>query len=171
MRANFIEYLLPPMSRQTKSAMAILALGLAAMALVPYSDPIPTSAEQLHAAAIHGDMELAERALHQGAAADTRDNVGMTPLIEAARAGHLEICKRLLRNGANINAITPVYGTALMQAAFCGHVDVVNFLLRSGADPNLRNGLGIDALRYAVMGEHEDTAAELRIAIHPPCRF
>ena len=113
MRPNVIENFLPPMSRRTELAMVILLLGLAAMVLVPDRDPIPTPSEQLHAAAIHGDADAAELALHQGAAIDTRDNIGMTPLIEAARAGHLEICKRLVRNGANVNAVAPVYGTAV----------------------------------------------------------
>ena len=46
--------------------------------------------------------------------------------------------------------------TPLMMAARYGSVEAVQMLLRAGADPRRRNGLGMDALDFAVSGERPD---------------
>lgn len=64
---------------------------------------------------------------------DAKDNVGRTPLVEAARYGCYDAVKYLIDNGASIKFQTNTTGsTCLHQAVKHRHSDVVKLLLSYG---------------------------------------
>src|SRR5690242_15430998 len=58
---------------------------------------------QLLAAARAGDADSVERLLHAGASVKTRNRLGSTPLLEAAREGHPAVVHVLLAADADVN--------------------------------------------------------------------
>jgi len=56
---------------------------------------------ELLVAARNGDLIKVQTALENGANPNAKDNIGRTPLHEAAQEGHVEIVKLLLEHGAN----------------------------------------------------------------------
>jgi len=95
-------------------------------------------------------------------------------LIVATREGHLDEMRTLIEKGANMN-IRDRYGrTPLMIAALNGHEETVRILLERNADVDARsarnsadarfqpagflqsNPEGFSAVRYAVMGGHQE---------------
>ncbi|RPB06854.1 ankyrin, partial [Morchella conica CCBAS932] len=71
--------------------------------------------------------------LHRGAAADTRNKQGLTPLHLAAKGGHNDAMKLLLDRGAAIDARAPGEMTALHLAAEYGDKKPAELLLDRGA--------------------------------------
>ena len=78
--------------------------------------------------------------LSSGAAVDSVDNLGCTPLMLAAAIGSAQVCELLLENGADPNAATTgadedfdLLETPLVAAAWHGHEAAVEVLLRGGA--------------------------------------
>ena len=61
------------------------------------------------------------------------DELGNTPLIEAARFGHDDVVTTLLTAKADINAKNDEGKTALMLAAEGGHDETVRMLTQAGA--------------------------------------
>jgi ankyrin repeat protein len=96
---------------------------------------------ELHHAAVSGDIQTVKLLLDNGADVDAkwdgyRD--GATPLHLAAAKGHTETAKLLLDRGALINAENErgdwrIYGTPLDAAASEGHTETVKLLLDRGA--------------------------------------
>lgn len=77
--------------------------------------------------------------LKQNAQVNSKDKLGMTPLMHASEHGYLAIVKALLENGAHVNDYNNNWGTALMYAAIANHENITKLLLRSGADINAQN--------------------------------
>src|SRR5206468_1171516 len=74
-----------------------------------------------------------------GANPDAASEVGVTPLMEAARVGSAETVRTLLAHEANVNAKDRDRDqTALMWAVAQRHSDVVRTLLERGADVHAR---------------------------------
>jgi hypothetical protein len=93
----------------------------------------------LHAAASHGQLEVARFLLAQGAPVNAFNGWGETPLHCAAAAGHLEMIACLLEHGADINArlAGSALGTPLWSASEKLLLGAVRYLLERGADPRL----------------------------------
>jgi ankyrin repeat protein len=71
---------------------------------------------------------------------NAKDQLGETPLTEAAFKGHAAILKALIGAGADRDAITSDAGlTTLMFAIRGGNVDAVKVLLESGANVEARD--------------------------------
>lgn len=111
----------------------------------------------IHFAAANGYREVVALLLEHGAAVDTRDRDGETPLIKAAsQAEHdgesrgLDIVELLLKKGADINAVSKMRGSALTAAASHGSEKTVDYLLKKGADVFSLDGYKKDALYWAV---------------------
>src|SRR3954468_17287854 len=91
------------MSSRAKLSLAIIILLTAAMLFMRSGAPEMTPANQLLCAAHHGDLSGVQAAIARGATVNDADEVGITPLIEAARAGHPQMCADLIRAGADVN--------------------------------------------------------------------
>ena len=61
-------------------------------------------ADQLHDAALEGDIEQVDRLIAQGADVNAKNNNGRMALYIASRNGHTETVNLLLSNGADVNA-------------------------------------------------------------------
>ncbi len=61
------------------------------------------------------------------------NDVGTTPLSDAASLGYFEMVELLLLHGARSDVPT---GNALLSAVHCGNARVVGLILDAGADPN-----------------------------------
>src|SRR5262245_1137926 len=108
-------------------------------------------AEQLHFAAMDGDLEKCEELISKGYPIQAYDRIGHAPLHYAAKNEHFELVALLIRHGANVNAICePLIGKPpLAHAAQTCSLKMAEMLLKAGADPTLRIGLNRSALDLA----------------------
>ncbi|XP_069476577.1 ankyrin repeat and SAM domain-containing protein 6 isoform X2 [Ambystoma mexicanum] len=124
----------------------------------------------LQLAAAGGWEPLVRFLLRKGAAVESRNHCGWSPLMQATRFGHLDVSLILLENGADVNAQNRLGASVLTVAARGGHANVVKLLLESGAfvdnydhfDVNMGNNLtgreelpDITALMTATQHGHE----------------
>ncbi len=111
-------------------------------------------------AAGEGRVDLMRALLARGGAAvNTTNDRGGTPLMYAATGGDPESVALLLAEGAAIDARARNGWTALMLAAVRGHDALVTLLLAHKADPNVADIYGWTALMRAV---NADRAASVR---------
>jgi ankyrin repeat protein len=80
-------------------------------------------------------LEVVRELLARGAAVDTTDDDGATPLYIASQEGHLEVVRELLSRGANPRLVTNGGSTALSIATHKGHAAVVQLLTAALAAP------------------------------------
>ncbi len=73
--------------------------------------------------------------LARGAAVNTADNDGATPLYIASQKGHLEVVRELLARGANPGLATNRGSTALSIATAKGHAAIVQLLRAALGQP------------------------------------
>jgi ankyrin repeat protein len=98
-------------------------------------------------AMLHGVTALL---LVKGADPDAQDEMGRTPLMNAARTGDVKSVQHLLKHHANPNlATTKARWTALMWAAKRGQVEIIKALLNADADPAAVDAKGLNALAIA----------------------
>jgi ankyrin repeat protein len=71
----------------------------------------------LHAAAQHGQKEVAIYLLDNGADINSKDKLGFTPLSSAAQFGHLPLVDLLDLRGADLNLANLKGATPLIKAA------------------------------------------------------
>lgn len=90
------------------------------------------------------------RLLELGAALDTRNGVGMTALMFAARSGDTDLVGELLAAGADPNLEDRRGWTALWHAVNADEDAVVQSLLKAGAAPNSVDAQGERLLHLAV---------------------
>src|SRR5437667_935812 len=97
-----------------------------------------TPSRPVAAAAAANAAETLRRLLAQGHAADETDELGITPLMWAARCDALAAMAVLLDRGADVNARdTRNRWTPLLHAVHTQRPAAVRLLLERGADPNL----------------------------------
>ena len=102
---------------------------------------------------------------------EQRNEVGETPLLQAAADGHLAHVKLLLQAGANSRARdsskegiegTQHHRSALLLSAKCGYVECVRALLGVAADDvDEADGDGITPLMWAALNGHTEVVREL----------
>ncbi|XP_019623885.1 PREDICTED: ankyrin repeat domain-containing protein 29-like [Branchiostoma belcheri] len=92
------------------------------------------SGQQLHLAALQGNIELLKRTLDGGRVhIDSQDKEGTTPLILAAANNHYGCVRELLDQGASPHIRRHTGTCALFFAAQGGFLDIVKLLLDKGA--------------------------------------
>ena len=98
----------------------------------------------------NGKKEIAEMLLQKGADPNVYDDMGIAPIIGAARQNQSEIIEMLIKNKANVN-ISSKNGeeTALHYAAEYNSGDAAKILLANGADKNAKNSSGKTPLDVA----------------------
>jgi ankyrin repeat protein len=112
----------------------------------------------LHWAASKGHEDMVAWLLSQGAQADTRDSVGITPLMYASRGGYVGVVRMLLKHmeGKGVE-MTDLQGwTALHHAATRCKGDVARLLLLCGADPSLEDNEGETPRTVAAMAWYDE---------------
>ena len=114
-----------------------------------WAELYPRSVPETVIATKFGLTGIFARLRQKGHAHEVSDNLGMTPLIAAAKNGHVMMIEATLAAGVNINKTTRVGTTALMAAAENGHVDIMDILLINGAALEQKNASGFTALSYA----------------------
>ncbi len=98
-----------------------------------------------------------------GADINARNNLGDTPLLDAAKEGTKDTAELLLEKGAIVDAKDNSGCTPLIWAAIQGHREVAELLLAHGAEVNVGSSSGQTALQSAAMNGHKDVA-ELLLA-------
>ena len=100
-------------------------------------------------AAYKGQRSRIITLLKAGAAIETRDAYGYTPLMWAAQEGRPITVELLISLGANVNVKDKKGRTPLLVAVARGHQLVTGILLKNGADPTLETNDKISPIRYA----------------------
>lgn len=102
----------------------------------------------LHAAALHGRVEMARNLLLEGASVDAPENsIDATPLYVAAQGAQPEVVRLLLDAGASPHSTSRGGSSLLQRAAQSKCPGCVKHLLAAGSDPNA--GVGRSALFHA----------------------
>jgi hypothetical protein len=96
---------------------------------------------------------------------NTKDEYGVTALIDASFAGQKEIVELLIMEGADLNAQDNKGDTALMNAAIKGHAEIAELLIANGADVDVRDHAGNTALIDAAKYGRETTCDVMAILI------
>jgi ankyrin repeat protein len=115
--------------------------------------------DEIHKAIIKGDLNKVVALLKDHSELlESKNNLGQTPLFEAASHNQLEIAELLLANGADVNARDGYGHTPLIQALWVNdHDKMMRLLLAKGADVNLADKAKMTALAYAAkQGQLED---------------
>lgn len=117
----------------------------------------------LHAAAIEGDVPIAQMLIVAGANMTAATALtGSTPLHLGAKNGQAAVVELLLKSGADPNRPDTLGTTPLMLAAASGNADAVTALLDAGADPNAKESArGETALMFAAADGRTDCVAAL----------
>jgi ankyrin repeat protein len=101
-------------------------------------------------AARGGNKAAVASLIAQGAAVNARDNqVGLTPLHNAAFGGHKEIAELLIAHGAAVDARDEPGRTPLHCAAAKGHLDIIELLIAKGAKVNAKTDYDFTPLHAA----------------------
>ncbi len=119
---------------------------------------IPILAEEIHDAALKGDLTKIKSLLEKSPAfLEARNENEKTPLHFAAQGGHKEIVELLLENGADVNAKNIALETPLHYAAAMGHKDIMELLISRGAVLNSGTTNGSTPLHYSANFGNSET--------------
>ena len=96
-------------------------------------------AEDIHTAALKGDVVAIQKLISQGVKIDERNRGGMTALHVACGSNKIDVVKFLLNKGAAVNAVSKKKDNCLR---FTGDAAIVKLLLDEGIDVNNTNVYG-----------------------------
>ena len=159
-RKNFMQlknfYIGATMNRSFQS-FCRPAMGFLVFATLSFMSPVQAQmgADQINIngqyvlAAKAGKVERVGQLLRQGAAVDSRDRLGNSPLNMAASKGNEALVDMLLAAGANPNLANLSEVTPLRGASFAGNANIVRKLLGAGAQVNPVDRVKKTAATYA----------------------
>lgn len=96
--------------------------------------------------------------LAEGAAVDTVDQAGNSPLMLAAKIGNPRMIEIILAHNPDVNRRNDNGETALMIASANGILSIVKDLKENGANPELRNNDGFTSSQIAIRNGHASVA-------------
>lgn len=111
----------------------------------------------LHYLCVENQLEAVQALAKRGAAINVVNDVGSTPLSDAASLGYAEMVRLLLTSGANLR-VNGQSEPTLHQAVRSGDLETVRIVLDAGADVNERADLAETALHLAAEGDYVDIA-------------
>lgn len=95
----------------------------------------PPRGAPLHQASFHGNIQVVQCLLDNGADVDLYCEELGTPLQAACLEGHIQLVKLLIERGADVNMIGGTRLGDALHAAICGsHVEIAAHLIEKGAD-------------------------------------
>jgi ankyrin repeat protein len=108
-------------------------------------------AEQLHFAAMKGDVEKCVQLIAEGYDPNGFDQIGNTPLHYAAEKEQFDAVEALISHGAKVNLLdaSKIGDSPLAHIAQTCSLRMAKLLLDSGADPTLQIGLNRSAIERA----------------------
>jgi ankyrin repeat protein len=107
--------------------------------------------EPLHSSAQAGDLARVRELVEQGVPINAFDDLGKTPLHDAAREEHDDVSLLLIRSGANVNAHDErvIGDTPLGEVAGNCTLRMARLLVDAGADPTIPGWMQLTALDRA----------------------
>lgn len=96
--------------------------------------------------------------LAEGAAVDTVDQAGNSPLMLATKVGNPRMIDIILAHNPDVNHRNNSGDTALMIASASGILSIVKDLKEHGADQTLRNTKGFNSVQIALRNGHASVA-------------
>ena len=142
--------------------VAVLVVQLLGQA-APLAQTAAAANADLIASAKLGELTRVRELVAKGAAVNTSDRRGMTPLMWASASGNVEVVQQLLERGAIVDRRAADGTTALMLASANGFTETVRALLGRGADVNAAKG-GVKARQLAFDRGYADVVALLERA-------
>ena len=119
----------------------------------------------LHAACLHGTVDIARMLVDNGARINVQDQDGTTPLYIAVTRGDTGLVRFLLDRGAFVNCKeSKMNRTELHKAAAKGFTEIVDMLLEAGADVAPTDAFNKTALEYAFDHDFDKVGYKLLVA-------
>ncbi len=113
--------------------------------------------------------EIARFLIDNGAAVETTDDDGETPLMTAVREGYSEVVQSLLEKGARTDVRDINFNQTLLHlAAIRGYGDIVDILLSRGLDANAQDIYGATPIRYALLHGNAPVVGSLERVLDKP---
>lgn len=107
------------------------------------------------------DAVRARKMVEEGAAVNSRNCAGETPLMLWIKAGDPDMVSWLIGKGADVNLAAINKSTPLMAAAFAGRTDIMRALLDAGADVGREDQVFKTAMVYAAAQGHGEAVVLL----------
>jgi uncharacterized protein len=142
--------------------LSVVLVGLLASQVTTRAQVTMADGDLLESAKL-GDVARVRELLSNGAAVNTSDRRGLTPLIWASANGNVELVRQLLESGASVDRRGNDGTTALMLASANGFTEVVRALLLRGADVTAARG-GATARQLALERGHSEVVKLLEQA-------
>lgn len=117
--------------------------------------------ENLIQAAERGDTALVQQLLKQGAAINSRDAQGRTPVMAATHGNRVDTVQALIGAGADINIQDNLKDNPFLYAGAEGLLDVLKLTIAAGASTKITNRYGGTALIPAAERGHVEVVNEL----------
>ncbi|CAH1249146.1 INVS [Branchiostoma lanceolatum] len=128
----------------------------------------PTSATQVHAAAVNGDKSMLQKLIFANPELiDSGDQFGRTPLMYCVLADRPECAETLLKTGANVNKKDQGGRTALHLAAHRGNFRCLKLMISKGANWRERDKEAVTALHLATKHKSPKLVALLLKQMEP----
>jgi hypothetical protein len=117
--------------------------------------------KDLNQAAVDGELDRVKSLVSGGADVNSKNRMGMTPLVVAAMNSRTAVCEFLVASGADLNAKDGQGRTALYFAVDRNNKELAELLLKKGADVNIATGAGENAFSLAKKKRNADGNTEI----------